>query len=109
MTRKGQDMSQLQVPPKLRRRHWLIIALFVVVGLVNSLDRATLSIANPLIRHDLGISAGQMGLLLSAFLWAYAWTQLPLGLVMDRVVPRRMVGCAVLFWPAVQGLAGFAS
>ncbi len=101
-------MVSLQAPARLRRRHWLIITLFVVVGLVNSLDRATLSIANPLIRHDLGISAGQMGLLLSAFLWAYAWTQLPLGLVMDRVVPRRMLGGAVLFWSAVQGLAGLA-
>ncbi len=71
-------MVSLHAPARLRRRHWLIITLFVVVGLVNSLDRATLSIANPLIRHDLGISAGEMGLLLSAFLWAYAWTQLPL-------------------------------
>ncbi len=102
-------MSQLQVPPKLRRRHWLIITLFIVVGLVNSLDRATLSIANPLIRQDLGLSAGEMGLLLSAFLWAYSWTQLPLGLVMDRVVPRRMLGCAILFWSAMQALAGFAN
>jgi sugar phosphate permease len=101
-------MVQLHAPATLRRRHYLIITLFVVVGLVNSLDRATLSIANPLIRHDLGLSAGQMGLLLSAFLWAYAWTQLPLGMVMDRVVPRRMVGWAVICWSAVQGLAGFA-
>ena len=51
----------VQAPPGMRRRHWLIMALFVVIGLVNSLDRATLSIANPLIRQDLGISVGQMG------------------------------------------------
>jgi sugar phosphate permease len=84
----------------------LIIALFVTVGLVNSLDRATITIANPLIRHDLGISIGQMGVLLSAFLWAYAFTQLPLGLVMDRVAPRRMLGGAVIFWSLMQGCAG---
>jgi MFS family permease len=78
----------------------------VAVGLVNSLDRATITIANPLIRHDLGISIGQMGVLLSAFLWAYAFTQLPLGLVMDRVAPRRMLGGAVIFWSLMQGCAG---
>ncbi len=50
-----------------------------------------------------------MGLLLSAFFWAYAWTQLPLGLAMDRVGPRRMLGWAVLFWSAVQGLAGLST
>ncbi len=99
-------MPPRKAGPRLRRYHALILTLFVGIGLVNSLDRATLAIANPLIRHDLGISLGQMGLLLSAFFWAYAWTQLPLGLVMDRVGPRRMLGCAVLFWSAMQGLAG---
>jgi sugar phosphate permease len=102
-------MAQLQAPPAMRRRHWLIMVLFVVIGLVNSLDRATITIANPLIRQDLAISVSQMGWLLSAFLWAYAWTQLPLGLVMDRVAPRRMLGSAVLFWSLAQGLAGLAS
>jgi len=47
-----------------------------------------------------------MGVLLSAFLWAYAFTQLPLGLVMDRVAPRRMLGGAVIFWSVMQGCAG---
>lgn len=35
-------------------------------------DRATLAIANPLIRHDLGVSVSQMGLLLSVFPLPYA-------------------------------------
>ncbi len=102
-------MTPQKAGPRLRRYHGLILTLFVGIGLVNSLDRATLAIANPLIRHDLGISLGQMGLLLSGFFWAYAWSQLPLGLVMDRVGPRRMLGYAVLFWSAMQGLAGFAA
>ena len=54
-------MSHRRASPRLQRRHRLIIALFVAVGLVNSLDRATITIANPLVRHDLGISIGQMG------------------------------------------------
>ncbi len=102
-------MSRMLAPPRLRRRHRLILSLFVMVGLVNSLDRATLAIANPLIRQDLGISIGEMGVLLSAFFWAYAVTQLPLGLVMDRVAPRRMLGGAVIFWSLMQGSAGLVS
>jgi MFS family permease len=102
-------MAQPKAGPRLRRYHYLLLTLFVGIGLVNSLDRATLAIANPLIRHDLGISLGQMGILLSAFFWAYAWSQLPLGLVMDRVGPRRMLGWAVLFWSLMQGLAGLVA
>ena len=101
--------SELRVPPQLRRRHYAILALFVVVGLVNSLDRATLAIANPLIRHDLGISLGQIGLLLSSFFWAYALPQLPMGLVMDRFKPRVTLGFAILFWSVAQGLAGLVT
>jgi MFS family permease len=102
-------MTHQKAGPRLRRYHYLLLTLFVGIGLVNSLDRATLAIANPLIRHDLGISLGQMGLLLSAFFWAYAWTQLPLGFVMDRVGPRRMLGWGVLFWSVAQGLAGLVT
>jgi sugar phosphate permease len=50
-----------------------------LAGVVNYIDRGTLSIANPLIRKELGLLLGDMGLLLSAFLWAYAFSQLPAG------------------------------
>lgn len=102
-------MTHQKAGPRLRRYHYLLLTLLVGIGLVNGLDRATLAIANPLIRHDLGISLGEMGLLLSGFFWTYAWTQLPLGFLMDRVGPRRMLGWAVLFWSVMQGLAGLVT
>jgi hypothetical protein len=37
---------------------------------INYIDRATLAVANLLIRQDLGLSIADMGYLLSAFLWA---------------------------------------
>jgi sugar phosphate permease len=48
------------------------IALLVAGGALNYVDRATLSVANKLIQDELGIPVAKMGLLLSAFLWAYA-------------------------------------
>jgi len=65
-----------------------------ISGIVNYLDRGTLAVANQLIREDLGLSLGQMGLLLSAFSWSYVLCQLPVGalvstfgfLVLARVV-----------------------
>jgi MFS family permease len=92
----------------MRRRHWLIIVLLVTIGLVNSMDRATISIANLPIRNELGLSVVQMGWLLSAFLWAYAWSQLPLGPVLDRVASRATMGCAVLFWSVAQAFGGLS-
>src|SRR5882762_1725032 len=61
------------------------MALLVVGGALNYIDRATLSVANKLIQDELGIPVAKMGLLLSAFLWTYPLAQLPVGGLIDPV------------------------
>jgi len=85
------------------------ILLIIAAGCVNIMDRSTLAVANPLIRQDLGLSIGEMGLLLSAFLWAYAWCQLPLGFIIDRAGPRRALGWGLVVWSLMQGGAGLVA
>jgi hypothetical protein len=50
---------------------WIPVILLFVIGAVNILDRSTLAIGNSHIRADLNLSAGEMGLLLSAFSWRW--------------------------------------
>ena len=64
-------------PPRIKAAQRSALTVLVIGGTLNYIDRATLSVANPLIRNDLGLSIADMGLLLSAFLWAYAFFQLP--------------------------------
>ncbi|MGH1571593.1 hypothetical protein ACRAWG_14060 [Methylobacterium sp. P31] len=40
----------------MRRIQTISLALLVTAGVVNYVDRATLAVANPLIREDLGLS-----------------------------------------------------
>ena len=84
-------MATPMTPPRIARAQRSALTMLVIAGAVNYIDRATLSIANPLIRQDLGLSIADMGLLLSAFLWAYAFAQLPAGALVDRLGPR---GCS---------------
>jgi len=91
------------------RRRRTALALLVISGAVNYVDRATLAIGNPLIRTDLHLSVGDMGLLLSAFLWAYAFAQLPAGGLVDRFGPRRLLGAGILLWSLAQGLTGLCA
>ena len=93
---------------RLRRFQVASLSLLVMSGMINMLDRSTLSIANPLIRHDLGLSVAQMGLLLSSFLWAYAFCQLPVGFLVDRIGPRFLLGAAQIVWSAAQLFCGFS-
>lgn len=66
------------------------LMLVFTIGVLNYIDRGTLSVANPLIRRDRGVSIAEMGVLLSAFLWPYAFFLLPSGGLVDRFGPRRM-------------------
>ena len=64
-------MAAVSASPRLKRIQRSSVALLVLGCAVNYMDRSTLAVANPLICHDLGLSIADMGLLLSAFLWAY--------------------------------------
>jgi MFS family permease len=78
-----------------------------LAGCVNYFDRAAVAVGNPDIRQDLHLSFSQMGLLLSAFAWAYGLAQIPAGLAVDRFGPRRTLGLGLVVWSMAQLAAGF--
>lgn len=104
------DSSHARAPlsSKLRRTRWLFVGLLVLGGIVNYLDRSTLSVGNTTIAGDLGLSNIQMGLLLSAFSWPYALANLPAGYLVDRFGARRMYAWAAGTWSAVTMLTAIA-
>jgi MFS family permease len=85
------------------------VAMLLLTGAVNYIDRVALSVANPLVRADLHLSLGQMGVLLSVFLWTYALCQLPVGAMIDRLGPRWLLGAGVILWSLAQCAVGFVS
>ncbi|SDH28762.1 MULTISPECIES: MFS transporter [unclassified Duganella] len=101
--------ANLAAPARIRRRQTLALVLLVVCGVINYLDRATLAVANEYIRADLGLSLGQMGLLLSAFSWSYALCQLPVGALVDKIGPRWLLGAGLVLWSLAQMAGGFAA
>jgi sugar phosphate permease len=92
---------------RLKRTQTIAIAFLTIAGIVNYLDRSTLSIANHSVAEELHLSASQMGLLLSAFSLAYAFAQLPVGAMLDRFGSRVMLGLGMLVWSLAQVTGGF--
>jgi len=97
------------VRPGWRGGPRLALGLLLLAGVTNYVDRITLSVANPLIAADLHLRPSQMGLLLSAFLWVYALAQAPVGALVDRLGPKRVLGGAMVLWSTAQAAAGFAT
>ncbi len=91
---------------KIQRIQVAAVTLLVIAGLINYLDRSTLSIANKAISSEMHLSATQMGLLLSAFSLPYAFAQLPIGVMLDRFGARVMLGAGMLLWSLAQAGAG---
>jgi MFS family permease len=91
----------------LRGHQTVTLSLLFLAGLVNFLDRSSLSIANTTVRAEMHLSATQMGWLLSAFSLAYGIAQLPLIGLLDRAGTRTVLGGGLVIWSAAQMLTGF--
>jgi MFS family permease len=89
-------------------RRWGIVALLFVASMVNYLDRATISVALPLISVSLSLAAATKGLLLSAFFCSYALMQVPVGWCVDRYNLRWIYSALFALWSLACGLTGLA-
>ncbi len=95
-----------RLSPRTRRRQWTMVALLILAGVVNYVDRSTLAIGNHTIAAEMHLSPGEMGALLSAFAWSYALCQLPVGAITDRVGPHVMLTAGMTLWSIAQIVSG---
>src|SRR5471032_381417 len=94
---------------KIKKYQTIAVIFLLLIGIVNYLDRSALSIANTSIQKDMMISPSQMGILLSAFSIAYAFAQLPMGLIIDRLGSKIALGASLLTWSVAQSTFGMVN
>ncbi len=82
------------------------LTLLFIAILVNYVDRGNLSIAAPLLKDELGISASQLGLLLSAFFWSYTAMQFVSGWLVDRFNASFVIAAGYLIWSLATSATG---
>ena len=84
---------------------WRIFFLILGTVAINYIDRASLSVAMPMISKEFSISPAIQGILLSSFFWTYCFMQIPGGLLADRFLPRSVIAGATIGWGAFAALA----
>ena len=89
-------------PTKVR---WKIFLMMLFLISINYIDRASLSVAMPLIAKEFDIGPALQGVLLSSFFWTYAAMQIPGGMLADRFGPRVVIAGATLGWGFFQAIA----
>src|ERR1700741_855369 len=86
-----------------------VVAMLAFAVLLNYVDRGNLATAAPVLQEELALSSSQIGLLLSAFFWVYAPSQLLAGWLVHRYDIRLVLGAGVLLWSAATALTGLAN
>src|SRR5208283_1975589 len=89
-------------------RRWVVLGLLFVASFINYLDRATISVALPLISVDLHLGPETKGLVLSSFFWSYALMQIPIGWCADRWNLRWLYAGLFAIWSLACGMTGLA-
>src|ERR1700676_5487483 len=84
----------------------IVLLLLAISAFINYVDRGNLSIAAPMLKDELGISATQLGILLSAFFWTYACLQLFSGWLVDRLNVNWVFAGGFFLWSAATATTG---
>jgi MFS transporter, ACS family, D-galactonate transporter len=87
----------------------LMLALITAATLINYLDRTVISVAAPLLSKDLQLSPAVMGLVFAAFSWTYAVSQIPGGILLDRIGVRLTYFLSIALWSVCTTLQGLSS
>jgi ACS family D-galactonate transporter-like MFS transporter len=93
-------------PTKVR---WKIFLMMLFLISINYVDRASLSVAMPLISKEFNIGPAVEGLLLSSFFMTYALMQIPGGMLADRFGPRVTIAGATIGWGFFQAIAALST
>ena len=88
------------------RLTWLV-ALLALSVLLNYVDRGAIGIAAPVMKDELGLSATEFGIGVSAFFWAYAPLCLVMGWLCDRFCVYRVFALGLALWAISTMLTGF--
>jgi sugar phosphate permease len=87
---------------------WYILLLISVMYLITYLDRVNISTAAPEISKEFGFDKITMGVIFSAFVWAYALFQVPGGWLSDRFGARGVLGSIVAYWSVMTAATAAA-
>ena len=76
---------------------WMVLLLLCLMYLITYLDRVSMANTKPLISKEFGFSDARMGIIFSAFVWAYAIFQVPGGWLGDRFGPRKVLSAIMTY------------
>ncbi len=102
--------TQAARPARVGAYAWYALFVFVLVYIINFIDRQILSILVGDIKRDLAVSDAQIGFLYgTAFAVFYALFGIPLGRLADSWYRGRLMAMGLALWSSMTAFSGFAN
>lgn len=89
-------------------RRWLLLALLIVAGILNYVDRQVIAVLKPMIEQDMGWSDADYGKLASLFQLAAATAYVGTGWIVDRLGVKWATPVGVAAWSLSAMAHGWA-
>ena len=83
-----------------------VLVLLAICVLINYVDRGNLSIAAPMLKSELRLSATQLGILFAAFFTSYTAMQFVVGRLIDQFNVNRVLAAGFLIWSLATAATG---
>jgi sugar phosphate permease len=99
-------VTYAQDPAPGSYRRWAIFGMGSLNFVLSMFYRVSTTVISPALAQDVGLTSSQLGDLSAAFYYAFAISQIPLGLALDRWGARKSMSC--LAFAAVGGALLFA-
>lgn len=90
-------------------KKWQLCAVLFLATTLNYLDRQTMSILAPALQKELHLDNAALGWLFAVFYYAYTFSQMAVGPILDRSNLRWAFASAVMLWSIVSVLTGLAN
>jgi MFS family permease len=82
------------------------LTLLAIAILISYIDRGNLSVAAPLLKDELQLSASQLGMLFTAFFWAYTVFIFVSGWIVDRIDVNWVIAAGFAIWSIATAATG---
>jgi MFS family permease len=86
-----------------------VLGLLAAAAVIAYVQRSAIGVPSKVIERELEIGPDEMGLVMAAWYWAYAASQLPAGWLADRWGSRAALVAFAALWSALTGLVGLAA
>src|SRR6266849_885474 len=106
---RSKRLGSSRVDHMLMPKKWQLCIVLFLATTLNYLDRQTMSILAPALQKELHLGNEALGWLFAIFYYAYTFSQMAVGPILDRSNLRWAFASAVFLWSVVSILTGLAN